>query len=106
MYDLTYDGGFRCLFELDVGQLLQKYWVQRDLCTATPHKGPSFISSQPSWQKENIPEDEKESEATLEPGTAVLGLCFIRNPEQPSAGQSAVSLHESLFGSQIGAAIK
>ncbi|KAJ7357509.1 WD repeat-containing protein 27 [Desmophyllum pertusum] len=105
MYDLTYEGGYRCLFELDVGQLLQKYWNWRETSKATSNNGPSFISSQPSWQKESIPDDEKES--TLEPGTAVLAVCFIRNPQQPSAEENdAAGLHRVLFGSQSGSAIK
>ena len=106
MYDLTYDGGYRGLFELDISQLLQKYWDQKETSTTASHQGPSFISSQPSWQKENISDAEKESVAALEPGSAVLGICFIKNSESPSAVQSDVGLHEALFGSQSGAAIK
>lgn len=106
MYDLTYDSGHRCLFELDISQLMEKHWEQKEMTAATSHKGPSFISSQPAWQKDCIPDDEKGPLATLEPGTAVLGVCFIRNPEHPSAAQSDVGLQEALFGSQSGVPMK
>ena len=107
MYDLTFDSGYRCLFELDVRQLLQKYWEQKEISSSTAlTKGPSPISSQPSWQKEKIADDEQESVAALEPGTSVLGIFFIRNPEQPSAVHNDVGIHEVLFGSQSGAAME
>ena len=105
MYDLTFDGGYRCLFELDIGQLLQKYRNCKETCKAISNDGPSFISSQPSWQKQVVPDDEKES--TLEPGTTVLGLCFIRNQQQPCPeDNTSVALHKVLFGSQSGSALK
>jgi len=105
MYDLTSDGGYRCLFELDVGQLLQKYWNYKETSKDTSNGGPSFISSQPSWQKQVVPDDGKES--TLEPGTTVLGVCFIRNQQQPCAeDNSSVALHKVLFGFQSGSTIK
>ena len=106
MYDLTLDSGYRCLFELDVRQLLQRYWEQKEISSSTALKGPSFISSQPSWQKEKITDSEQESVASLEPGTSVLGIFFIRNPEQPSAVHNDVGIHEVLFGSQSGAAME
>ena len=106
MYDLTYNSGYRCLFELDMRQLLQKYWEQKGISSSTALKGPSFISSQPSWQKEKTVDDEQESVTALEPGTAVLGIFFIRNPEQPSAIQNDGGIHEVLFGSQSGAAME
>jgi len=105
MYDLTSDGGYRCLFELDVGQLLQKYWNHKESSKATSNDGPSFISSQPSWQKQVVPDDEKES--TLEPGTTVLGVCFLRNRQLPCAEENtSVALHKVRFGSQNASAIK
>ena len=105
MYDLTFDGGYRCLYELDVVQLLQKYWNHKETCKAISNGGPSFISSQPSWQKQVVPDDKKES--TLEPGTTVLGVCFIRNQQQPCAeDNTSVALHKVLFGSQSGSALK
>lgn len=107
MYDLTYNSGYRCLFELDVRQLLQKYWEQKEISSSTALKGPSFISSQPSWQKEKIADDEQESVAALEPGTSVLGIFFIRNPDQqPSAKLNDMGIREVLCGSQIGAAME
>lgn len=104
MYDLTSDGGYRCLFELDVGHLLQKYWNHKETSKAMSDDEPSFISSQPSWHKQIVPDDEKES--TLEPGTTVLGVCFIRNQQQPCAEENSVALHKVLFGSQSGSTIK
>ena len=107
MYDIAFDGGFHCLFELDLGKLLQKYWDQKEISAATSYKGPSFISSQPAWQKEHIPEDDKEAAVELEPGTAVFGVYFVKNPEQPNAGvQSDMALYEAVFGPQNKAAIK
>lgn len=107
MYDLTYDGGFHCLFELDLGKLLQKYWDQKEISAATSYKGPSFISSQPAWQKEHIPEEDKEAAVELERGTAVFGIYFVKNPEQPNAGvQSDMAFYEAVFGPQNKAAIK
>ena len=104
MYDLTYNSGYRCLYELDVNQLMQKHWRQKEMVKATTKDGPSFISSQPSWQKESTPDDEKET--VLEPGTAVLDVCFIRNPHQPCTEDSDAGLHRVLFGSQSGSGIK
>lgn len=104
MYDLTYDAGYRCLFELDVSQLLQKYWNQKETSKAMSNDGPSFISSRPSWQKEAVPDDEKES--TLEPGMAVLAVCFIRNPQKPCTDEADGGLNRVLFGSQSGSTIK
>lgn len=105
MYDLTSDGGYRCLFELDVGQLLQKYWNHKESSKATSNDGPSFISSQPSWQKQVVPDDEKES--ALEPGTTVLAVCFLRNRQLPCAEENtSVTLHKVHFGSQNASAIK
>ena len=105
MYDLTSDGGYRCLFELDVGQLLQKYRNHKETSKAISNDGPSFISSQPSSQKKVVSDDEKES--ALEPGTTVLGVCFIRNQQQPCTEENtSVALHKVLFGSQSGSAIK
>lgn len=106
MYDLTFDSGYRCLFELDVSQLLQKYLEQKEISSSTAIKGPSFISSQPSWQKEKNADHEQESVAALEPGTSVLGIFFIRNPEQPSAKLNDTGIHDVLFGSQSGAAME
>ena len=105
MYDLTSDGGYRCLFELDVGQLLQKYWNHKEISKAMSNDGPSFISSQPSWQKQIVPDDEKES--TLEPGMTVLSVFFIRNQQQPCAEENtSEAFHKVLFGSQSGSAMK
>lgn len=105
MFDLTSDCGYRCLFELDVGQLLQKYRNHKETPKAISNDGPSFISSQPSWQKQVVSDDEKES--ALEPGTTVLGVCFIRNQQQPCTEENtSVALHKVLFGSQSGSAIK
>ena len=107
MYDLASDGGFHCLFELDLGKLLQKYWDQKEISAATSYKGPSFISSQPAWQKEHISEDDKEAAVELEPGTAVFGIYFVKNSEQPNAGvQSDMALYEAVFAPQNKAAIK
>ena len=107
MYDLAYDGGFHCLFELDLGKLLQKYWDQKEISAATSDKGPSFISSQPAWQKERISEEDKEASVELEPGTAVFGIYFVKNPEQPNPlVQSDMALYEAVFGPQNKAAIK
>lgn len=103
MYDLSSGNGYRCLFELDVQQLLQKYLEQKELPLGAKDKGPSFISSQPSWQKDSINE---ESLARLEPGTAVLGIFFIRNPQQPTLQQHDEGIHEVLFGSSNTAAMK
>ena len=105
MYDLTCDGGYRCLFELDVSQLLQKYWNHKETSKAlSDSDGPSYVSSQPSWLKETVPDDEKES--TLEPGTAVLAVCFIRNPKKLCTDESDVGLNRVLFGSQSGSTMK
>ena len=106
MYDLSSDGGYRCLFELDVGQLLQKYWnFYKETSKHPSNDGPSFISSQPSWHKQVVPDDETES--TLEPGTTVLGVCFIRNQQQPcTEDNTGLALHKVLFGSQSGSTIK
>lgn len=108
MYDLTYDGGFHCLFELNIGKLLQKYWDQKEISAATYYKGPSCISSQPAWQKEQIPEDDKGTAIIeLEPGTAVFGIYFVKNPDQPNPlVQSDMALYEAVFGPQNKAAIE
>lgn len=107
MYDLTYDGGFHCLFELDIRKLLQKFWDQKEISAVTSYKGPSFISSQPAWRKEQIPEDDKGTAVELEPGTAVFGIYFVKNPEQPNAGvHSDMGLYEAVLGPQNKAAIK
>lgn len=103
MYDFSSGNGYRCLFELDVQHLLQKYLEQKEIPLGAKDKGPSSISSQPSWQKDDITE---ESLALLEPGTAVLGIFFIKNPQQPTLQQNDEGIHEVLFGSSASAAME
>ncbi|XP_068683722.1 WD repeat-containing protein 27-like isoform X2 [Montipora foliosa] len=103
MYDLSFGNGYRCLFDLDVQQLLLKYWEQKEVSSCTKREGPSLISSLPSWQKGNISE---ESSASREPGTAVLGIFFIKNPEYLTARQNDVGIHEVLFGPQNAVSMK
>lgn len=106
MYDLSHGSEYCCLFEMNVQQSLQRYWEQKEISTASTQTRPLLISSQPSWKKESVPDDVKESATALEPGTAVLGIFFIRNQQQPAVAQNDVGIHEVLFGSQSGAAIK
>ncbi|XP_058953759.2 WD repeat-containing protein 27 [Pocillopora verrucosa] len=104
LYDLTYNGGYRCLYELDVNQLMQKYWSQKETIAETSKNGPSFINSQPTWQSKSTPDEG--NEVVLEPGMAVLAVCFITNPLQQSARHRDAGAHRVLFGSHTGSAIK
>ena len=104
LYDLTYNGGYRCLYELDVNQLMQKYWSQKETIADTSKNGPSFINSQPTWQSKSTPDEG--NEVVLEPGMAVLAVCFITNPLQESARNRDAGAHRVLFGSHTGSAIK
>ena len=104
LYDLTYNGGYRCLYELDVNQLMQKYWSQKETIAETSKNGPSFINSQPTWQSKSTPDEG--NEVVLEPGMAVLAVCFITNPLQESARHRDAGAHRVLFGSHTGSAIK
>ncbi|PFX32770.1 WD repeat-containing protein 27 [Stylophora pistillata] len=103
LYDLAYNGRYRCLYELDVNKLMQKHWRQKETVRETPENGPSIINSQRSWQSKSTPDDE--NEAVLEPGMAVLAVSFITNPHQQSAAHRDAGTHRILFGSHSGSAI-
>ena len=78
--------------------------VKKETIEETLKNGPSFINSQPSWQSKSTPDEG--NEAVLEPGMAVLAVCFITNPLQESAGHRDAGAHRVLFGSHTGSAIK
>lgn len=92
------------MYELDVNQLMQKYWSQKETIAETSKNVPSFINSQPTWQSKITPDEG--NAVVLEPGMAVLAVCFITNPLQESARHTDAGAHRVLFGSHTGSAIK
>ena len=92
------------MYELDVNQLMQKYWSQKETIAETSKNGPSFINSQPTWQSKSTLDEG--NAVVLEPGMAVLAVCFITNPLQESARHRDAGAHRVLFGSHTGSAIK